>query len=414
MRKRAAALLLSALLTLPAIGLCACGGGGYDYEITVWVGEGTKTLTEKQIGDFNETNEAGIKFKATVLEVSESVAAGDAIGNPSAADIACFAQDQEARLVRRNALSPLGTTAAAAVREANDADSVAALTLGGEGGTLWGFPLTSDNGYIMYYDKSVIAEEDVSSLEALIADCEAAGRNFAMNLTETGGGWYTAAFFYATGCRSEWPTDDGGSFLTTYEDDFNSENGLIAAQGMKKLLDSTAYLASDKASTFGAAIPSAVVVSGIWDYNTAKRELGENLGIAPLPSFTVDGESYTLKTYLGHKFMGIKPQTDAYRALYLQQLATYLTSEKCQLERFEAVGWGPSNLKAQENEAVKGSEALRVLAESNIIPQGQYPTDWWASVVRLSQNIQNSEADALNVPLGTYESSLAGLLSSNN
>ena len=417
MKKRFLPLIMSAVMVIPvACGLAACGdddGDDSTYKITVWVGEGTKTLTQNQIKNFNDTNTFGVTFNADVFEVSESVAAGDAIGNADAADLFCFAQDQLARLVRYSALSSIGPNAALTIEERNDADSVAAATLDD---TVWAFPLTSDNAYFMYYDKRVVSEEHVGSLEAIIADCEKAGKNFAMNLTETGGGWYAASFFYATGCVSEWPTDKDGKFTSDYTDTIDYEHGSTAAKGMKKLLNSKSYLASDKASTFSASIPSAVVVSGIWDYNTAKRELEDNLGIAPLPSFYVDDPdtTYQLKTYLGHKFMGVKPQSDKYKASYLQQLALYLTSEECQLERFEKVGWGPSNKAAQTNEDVLASPALNVLAQSSTMQQGQYPTNWWNSMVDLIRNIKSTSVDSLSVPFNTYRKTLPGLLTSMN
>ncbi|MCH5323174.1 MAG: hypothetical protein J1E31_06365, partial [Helicobacter sp.] len=37
-----------------------------------------------------------------------------------------------------------------------------------------------------------------------------------------------------------------------------------AAKGMQKVLKSTRYIASGKASDFNAATPAAVVISGIW------------------------------------------------------------------------------------------------------------------------------------------------------
>lgn len=43
------------------------------YDITVWVGEAAVELTKKQIEDYNNTNELGIKFNATVNGVSEEI-----------------------------------------------------------------------------------------------------------------------------------------------------------------------------------------------------------------------------------------------------------------------------------------------------------------------------------------------------
>lgn len=413
MRKSFLAILLSFAMVIPVVcGLSACGNDGdYDYAITVWVGEGTDAFTKEQIQRFNETNEDGIKFKATVEIVSESKAVGNATSAPqSCADIFCFAQDQLARAVHANLLMPLNTLSKNAIEQNCDELSQEASKIGG---TIRAYPFTSDNGYFMYYDKRVVKEEHIGSLEEILADVESykdssgKGRNFSMNLTEDGGSWYAASFFYATGCVSEWVTDEEGNFID-YTDTFKSPEGVIALKGMQRLLQSSAYNPSTEVSDFKAAIPSAVVVSGIWGYKAAQQALGENLGIAPLPSFTVDGTSYVLKSYLGSKLMGVKPQSDPYRGAYLQKLAIFLTSEECQRARYEAVGWGPSNVNAAKDVS---SPVLSVLYAAETTPQGQYPTNWWAKVDTMVGSVQTTKVDealdtSLNNLLNTYYNSL--------
>lgn len=411
MRKRLLFILMSILMLVPVIcGLAACNkGDDYDYEITVWVGEGTKELTEKQIGEFNNTNEWGIKFKATVEIVSESKAVGDATQKPAdSADIFCFAQDTLARAVRSNLLAPLNGASLDFVKQNNSEEAQAAATVGN---SIRAFPMTADNGFFLYYDKDVVKENHVANLEDIIEDCTAKGRKFSAGLTA--GGWYAAAFFYATGCSSVWDTNENGGFVN-YHDDFYSDKGVIALKGMAKVLAmGDGYEESDKVSTFSAGTPSAAVISGIWEYKAAKNILGNNLGVAPLPSFTVDGVKYQLPTFLGYKLMGVKPQSDAHKAVYLQKLAMYLTGEECQRQRFEEMGWGPSNLTLQSDSTIT-SEALNALAQTKHVQQGQYPTNWWSQMDILTGSLRNSpKADdsALEGMLLTYNTSLPTLVS---
>ena len=394
------------------------GGGGtvQNYDITVWVGEGNKDLTAAQIAKFNSDN-AGVNFNARIEIVSEGKAIGDIEGKPTNSwpDVFCFAQDQLARAVKGNMLHTLNNDSVTAITSGNSADTVEATKIGS---TIRAFPMTADNGYYMYYDKRVVKEEHLGSLEDILSDVEGytdsngIGRKFAMLLSATGGGWYASSFFYATGCKSEWVTNENGGF-TTYEDTFRSDAGVKALQGMQKILKSKAHEDSDKAATFSAAIPSAVVISGIWDYNTAKDALGDNLGIAPLPSFTVGTEKFQLVSYLGHKLVGIKPQGDAVRAYYLQKLVTYLTGAECQLERFKQLGWGPSNTTLQSNSDVLASAALNALAATKTTMQGQYPDAWWADVLVMTQSAKTAgtDFDSLDGILKTYKDQLSGYLS---
>ncbi len=410
-----------------ALSLCLClfagcgntaNNGGNDntdlalagtYDIKVWVAEAAVELTTAQIKKFNETNTDGIVINATIEAVGEGDAATSMTTDIEAgADLYCFAQDQAARLIQSGALAKLGVGAAETVSAANDAGVVSAAMSGED---LYAYPLTADNGYFMYYDKSVISEDIVGSLEDIIAACEAAGRLFSFEIE--GSAWYTASFFFATGCISDWTTDNDGAF-TAVNDTFNSQAGLVAAKGMKKLLSSTAYNNSSACTDFAAATPSAVVVSGTWDYVTASDILGENLGIAELPSFTVDGSTYHLGSFNGCKLMGVKPQVDAKKAAAIHKLAQYLTSEEAQTERFNTLAWGPANLNAQQSDAVKASPALvALLAQSPYsVPQGQIHGSWWDIGKAVATNIKNATDDAgIQGALDTYTTAINGLFS---
>jgi len=193
--KKFLALLLTLTMALGMMSVSASAELAGTYDITVWVAEKAVDLTKQQIEAFNSSNELGIVFNATVEPVSEADAATQMITDVEAGgDIFCFAQDQFARLVQAGALAALGEGAANFVRTSNDEGTVAAAT---SGDTVYAYPLTADNGYFMYYDKSVIPEEDVDSLEKLIADCEAAQKYFAFEMQSSA--WYLASFFFATG-----------------------------------------------------------------------------------------------------------------------------------------------------------------------------------------------------------------------
>ena len=380
------------------------------YDITVWVSEveGVKELTQQQIAKFCEEN-PGIVINATVEGVSEAESATQMINSvEDGADIFCFAQDQLSRLVMAGALNKLGTQTAATVKELNDAGAIKAASVGGE---LYCYPLTSDNGYYMYYDKSVVKENHIDSLEDIIADCEAAGRLFSMELETSG--WYNVAFMFATGCVSEWTTDADANFVSV-NDTFNSDAGLVALKGMQKLLKSSAYNSSSAGADFAAAVPSAVVISGTWAANDVKAALGDNYAAADLPSFTVDGKSYHMASFSGNKLLGVKPQVDAKKGAVLQKLALYLTNEACQMERFNQFGWGPSNLKAQATDAVKNDPALAALAAQSAYatPQGNIHGSWWdlSKVYAVAAKAATTD-DELKAALQAYQDSINGLFS---
>ena len=402
------------LVLVMALSLVACGdteesnapaasaelAGTYD--ITMWVSEkeGVAELTKTQIDAFMQAN-PGIVINATIEGVTEADAGSKVIADvASAPDIYCFAQDQLARLVQAAALAPLGQGAQETVKAANDAGSVAAGTVAG---TMYAYPMTSDNGYYMYYDKSIISDEDAESLEKIIAACEANNVKFRYALENA---WYTASFFFATGCHSNWSMDTDGNF-TAVDDDFNSANGLIAMKGMQKLAQSPAY--DSNADIFTDA---GVVITGIWNADAAAAHFGDNMGATDLPSFEVDGQSYHLGSFTGNKLMGVKPNTDAKKQAVLSLLAQYLTGEECQTQRYESFQWGPSNKNAQASEAVQSNVSLAALAKQGEygIPQGQIHGSWWDIAKVLGADAKAATSDAeLQAALDSYKATIDGL-----
>ena len=376
------------------------------YDITMWVSEkdNVADLFRAQIDKFEAAN-PGIIINPSIEGVTEADAGSKVVADvASAPDIFCFAQDQLARLVQASALAKLGVSAQATVKELNDAGSVAASTVAG---TMYAYPMTSDNGYYMYYDTSIISEEDAKDLAKLVKACEDNNVKFRFALENA---WYTASFFFATGCDSQWTMDAEGNF-NAVNDDFNSDKGLIAMKGMQILAKSPAY--DSDADNF---VDAGVIVTGIWNAGSAEEHFGENLGVAELPSFTVDGQSYHLGGYSGFKLMGVKPTNDPKKAAVLSLLAQYLTNEECQLERYEAFQWGPSNKAAQASEAVQSNPSLAALAAQianpNTKPQGQIHGSWWDIAKVLGADAKNAATeDDLKAALAQYKEAIDALLS---
>ncbi|MBQ7582461.1 MAG: extracellular solute-binding protein [Lachnospiraceae bacterium] len=376
--------LMAVLLVLAMVfAMTGCGNKYGTGEIKIWVADAVVDFTNQQVDAFMKANPDFAGYTVTVEPVGEGDAAGNMITDVQAgADIYAFAQDQIARLVSAGALEVVAPENEAAVKSDNDAGSVAAATVGG---TLYAYPLTSDNGYFLYYDKSVVT--DPTSLEAILADCEAAGKNFYMEINS---GWYQTAFFFATGCDLSYETDDQGNF-TSANVTYASPEGVVA---LKKMIELNASPAFQNGSAAGEATNCAAIVDGTWDSTTVKDLFGDNYACAKLPSFTgADGKTYQMSGFGGFKLLGVKPQEDEKKLAVCDALASYLASGDVQLARYNEVGWGPSNLAAQGSSEVKADEALAALGEqlAYTIPQGQYPGDYWALATSLGDSIRNNE-----------------------
>ena len=377
-----------------------------EYTITVWAAEKVVDLTKKQIGDFNNSNDMGIKFNATVEAVGEGDAATKMITDVEAGgDIYFFAQDQFNRLVQAGALGALGAKAAEFVQTNNVEAAVTAATTGE---AFYAYPVTADNTFFVFYDKSVVKEDSLGDIAKMIADCEAAGKTFCFDLKN---GWYLPAFFFGTGCKSVWEADSDGKFLAVV-DNFNSDKGFIAAKALNTVMSSDKFVSTSETSEFDNN--AGFVVSGTWNTENAKSILGDNFGAAPLPKFVVDGTEYQLSPYTGSKLVGVKPHTDAKLNAACHQLAQYLTGEQAQVERFEAAGWGPSNIAAAQSEKVLADAVLGSIAQQApySVYQGNIPGNWWGNSAQvLGEALQKAtNDDEIKAALVAYEESLGDYL----
>ncbi|MBQ6396669.1 MAG: extracellular solute-binding protein [Eubacteriales bacterium] len=372
--------------------------------LKIWVPEATVEFTKAQVAAFMEANPEYAGYEVSVEPVGEGDAASNMLTDVEAgADIFNFAQDQLARLVSAGALIELSDENAAIVAAENDAGSVAAATMGG---TVYAYPLTSDNGYFLYYDKSVVT--DPTSLSAILADCEAAGKDFYMEINS---GWYQPAFFFGAGCTLTYDTDDAGAF-TACNIDYASDKGVGALKAMIELAKSPAF---KNGSSVSNATNVAAIVDGTWDSSAAKELFGDNYACAKLPTVDINGTATQLGGFGGFKLLGVKPQTDEAKLALCDDLALFLSSGDVQLARYEAVGWGPSNIAAKADPAVQADEALAALGDqlSYTIPQGQYPGDYWGLATALGDSViageyNNADDAALLAALQNFQDTCIG------
>ena len=352
------------------------------YDITI-AGIFNQDIIRKQIQRFNETNEHGILFHVTFEDYNEDQMV-DVFANGSAnVDIFCFETADTERLIGLKALSALEDDVAAAVSVANVPISVNAVMCNS---TLYAYPMSGGQGVAMYYDKSVISEEDTKSIESLLSACEANNRDFAIQLRNA---WFLMSFFVSTGCVSEWQVDENGEFVSCY-DTFNSEEGMIAARCIQKILNSPSHVDSLNIMN-DSGEPAAVLISGAWSYYDAKAVLGDNLGIAAYPSFTVNETKYQMTMSTNFTSLGVRPQEDPVRETALHLLAQYLTGEICQQEQLTEHYLLPTNLAVRESEGnlsdplysaiIKQGEYARILGEKH--------ASWWDYTVLIAEEIKN-------------------------
>ncbi|WP_455715986.1 extracellular solute-binding protein [Anaerosporobacter sp.] len=284
--------------------------------------------------------------------VSEADAKTEILKDPAvAADVFTFASDQIAELVKAGALFPVAMNADQIIAN-NTENSIAASTVDGQ---LYAYPSSSDT-YFMYYDKSKYTEDEIKSLDTMLAkDLGKGVTNFSYDIDN---GWYLSAFFFGAGCTLFGP--DG---TDATQCDFNNDRGLLMGEYLLNLAKNSKFanhddgllLAAFEAGTLGAT------VSGTWNAEAISTSLGDNFGTAPLPTVTLsNGETVQLGGMANFKLYGVNSQTKNPTAA--MALAEYLTGEECQKTRFEKFSYGPTNLTlANDTEALSSNQALAAM-----------------------------------------------------
>ncbi len=389
MKKRIVSMLICGALAASSVaGLTACGDKGL--ELTVWGSAAQQETLKQMVAKFEEANpETKYNIKVGICE--EDMAVSNIAPDPSAAaDVFCYSNDQLVPLLRVGALAKLGGIFLDNVKTENSEDSVASgsIAYGTADEKVYGYPYASDNGYFMFYDKSVITDEQVGSLESIISVCETKNKKIAWAVDVP---WYTAGWFFAFGCDYSVEYDYNDNYKEkNIEISLNNEGGINACKAMSKLTSSKAFSGkstdNEKIITGFTTKSTAVAVSGTWNAPQIKKILGENYGVCKLPTVNVNGQDVQLSSFKGYKLFGVNPHSGD-KIVEAHKLAAFLSSEAMQAERFEKHMVGPTNNAAAN--AVKDDVTFAALNAQKQFAKEQtsIPSSFWEPLKGVGLNI---------------------------
>ena len=327
--------------------------------LKVWAEEDNFDILSKMIDSFKQEYAGQADFDITLEEQSDSGLRDVMLSDVhNAADVFSFPDDQLNVLVSAGALYPV--TKADEVKKANLEGSVNAASYND---TLYAYPMTADNGYFMYYDKNYFSDEDVKTLDGMLAVAEASGKKISM---EFNSGWYLYAFFGQTGL--DFGLNEDG---VTNHCNWNSTEGAIKgtdiADSLLRITSSPAFL-NQGDGDFVASIKDGSVIAGIngvWNAMDVKEAWGDNYGAVKLPTYTCAGQQVQMASFTGYKMMGVNYYSK--HREWACKLADWLTNEENQTIRFEERNQGPSNINVASSDAVG-----QVPAIAAVIDQSQY------------------------------------------
>ena len=199
-------------------------------------------------------------------------------------------------------------------------------------GGVYGVPMTT-NTYFMYYDKSVFTEEDVKSLDVMLEKGKVA---FPL-----ANGFYNAAFYLANGATffgADGSDREAGIQL-------GGENGTAVTHALVDYVANPNFIVAEPADAIAMMREGNcdAYVCGTWQATQTEEILGENFGVAMLPTATIDGQAKQLRPFTSAKDIGVK-STTANPEVALN-LALWLGGYESQKAHYELRGYIPCELK---------------------------------------------------------------------
>lgn len=387
--KKVVAALLTAAMTAS---LATTAMAGEDtVSLTLWGAEEDQDLLKELVEKFEETY-SDVTFDIQIGVESESTAKDTILTDvEAAADVFAFASDQIYDLVNAGALANLDEYDEAFqgvagkslddVRAANSESSVEAATVDGN---MYAFPMSGDNSYFLYYDSSVISEEDAQSWDTLLAAAEAAGKKVGMTLAS---GWYNAGFFYGAGFTTDL-NDDGTTTMDWNQVSADGYTGISVVQSMLNIAGSPAFqaIADGDISNQIASGNLCAAISGTWDATVAQETFGDGYAATKLPTFTVGEDQVQMGSAFGYKFVGVNAYAE--NIGWAAVLAEFLTNEEAQVARFNARQIGPTNINAAASDEVTANVAISaVVAQSEFGVIQRVGGKYWDPAQSFGENI---------------------------
>lgn len=315
----------------------------------------------------------------------EASAAGAVAQDPEAsADVFMYANDTLTTMTDANALAKFGGIYAEELKATNSETLLDSLTLDGN---IYGVPFTTNTWY-MYYDKSVFTEEDVKSLDTML-------ENGVVSFPFVNS-WYLPAFYFGNGC-----TLFGDGTQEELGADFGGENAVEVTEYLVDLVANPNFKIDQDGSGLAGLRDGSInaIFSGSWDAAAVEEILGDNMGVAALPTYTLNGEEKQMYAYAGSKAIGVNTSTKHMKASV--ELAMYLGSAEAQRLHYELRNVIPCNTELNSDPEIAADPVVKAQNDtfdrtSILQPFVASMNNCWTPVENMGKAIRNGSVTKEN------------------
>lgn len=315
----------------------------------------------------------------------EASAAGAVAQDPEAsADVFMYANDTLTTMTDANALAKFGGIYAEELQATNSETLLDSLTLDGD---IYGVPFTTNTWY-MYYDKSVFTEEDAKSLDTMLTK-GVVSFPFVNS-------WYLPAFYFGNGC-----TLFGDGTQEELGADFGGENAVEVTEYLVDLAANPNFKIDQDGSGLAGLRDGSInaIFSGSWDAAAVQEILGDDMGVAALPTYTLNGEEKQMYAYAGSKAIGVNTATKYMKASV--ELAMYLGSAEAQRLHYELRNVIPCNTELNSDPEIAADPVVQAQNDtfdrtSILQPFVAAMNNCWTPVENMGKAIRNGSVTKEN------------------
>lgn len=386
--------ILSLVLALcMVLSLCSCALAE-DVTLTVWVGDNQDIEWINGVIDNFKAAYPDNNYTINVGVQTESDCAKVVLNDPTAAaDVFTFADDQFNSLLNGGALQPVAEGADEIIAANGGADAPV-VQAASQDGVLYAYPATASNGYFMFYNKEYFTEDDVKTLDGMMAKAAEAGKYVGFPMSD---GWYFYSWFKGAGLDMH-VNEDGVTNSCNWNATDTPITGVQVVEALLAVASNPGFkeAASDP---FVAGVKDGSIIAGVsgtWNANVAAEAWGENYAATKLPTYTVNGEQVQMSSFAGFKLVGVNPYSENVGAA--MDFAAFMTNEQSQMSRFELRSEGPSNVTAAASEEVQKNPAIAALAAQAAYADVQrVGNKYWDAAAALGKIIVNGNPDGTDL-----------------
>ena len=226
-------------------------------------------------------------------------------------------------------------------------------------GTQWGIPISNGNQLMLYWNKSLAGDEAPADTDALIATAKenTSGSNYGLVFNETESFWLTPGL---GGFGTQVFDEDG---VTPTLDTPEMQAALQFLYDLKyteQVMPAECdYTCASDLFTTGAA---AFIVNGDWELGNYAEQLGDDLGVGPLPTVSSTGDDPA--PYTAGAFYMVPSAVEGDELTVVKDFIAWSTNTENQVKMVEELRRLPANAEALADPVVTDDPLLNGAAEA--------------------------------------------------